>query len=216
MQILSLVELPAVLPLGCYTGQCGSQAVLDELNATWRNSGSGVIFGQDTFGERFKAFSNMVTSQVKSIANTVIKTVECITCPNKIQVIESIEDLNRVPACMYIPILTMPEVRPLFEAGQLNGWGLDIGDLPQEDVVGRLLRNGTLNSADPEYTRDQPMTFEFKSGDPNYTFEELDKIETTRRWISSFLEEQLGPEGDHLDITDPGNRMGKLRKVEED
>ena len=213
MVCLNLIDLPQAIPLGCITGQYGAQAVLDELNATWRNNGSGVIFGEDTFGQKFKEFSSMIASQTKLIADSVLKAVEAVTCPNKIQAIESEDDLKNVPPCMFIPILTMPEVRPLFEGGQLSGWDVDPAQLPSEDVVGRLLNNGRIDTGAEDYDRDSPMSWTFKTGDPDYTVEELRKIRTTRNFISAFLEEQMGPGGDQKDITDIPNRMGKLRSL---
>jgi len=213
MEILSLIDLPAALPLGVLTGQYGATRVLDDLNAQWRNSGSGVIFGQDTYGERFKQFSSMVSAQVAAVSDAAIKTIEAVTCPNKMQEIESIEELKTVPACMMLPILTMPEVRPLFESGQLDGWGIKPEDLPTEDVYGRLISNGSFDTGAEDYDREAPVTWVFKTGDPVLTHEELEKIRTTRGFISRFLEEQMGPDGDRIDLTDIPNRMGKLRNL---
>lgn len=208
-----MLEMPSAMPLGFYLGQSGSQAVLDELNASWRNSGTGVIFEQDSFGDKFKAFSSFVTSQTQAISDTVKKAVEAVSCPNKIQEIVCEEDLRNIPACMYVPILTMPEIRPLFEGGQINGFGLDISDLPDEDVYGRLINNGKIDTGDPNYDRESPMSWEWKSTDPLLTIEELEKIETSRAYISTFLEEQLGPEGERRDPTDLSGTIGKLKKV---
>lgn len=213
MECLSLIDLPVALPMGCFTGAFGTSAVLAELNETWRNSGGGVIFGADDFSNRFQAFSAMITSQCREIENTVLKAVEAVHAPNKIQEITCLEDLSHVPVSMYIPILTMPEARALFEGGQLDGWGVKAQDLPAEDVVGRLLRNGTIDTSDPNYDREAPMTWTYQTGDPDYAQEELQKIRTTREFISSFIEEQFGPDGDMIDFTDPGRRMGKLKKT---
>ena len=212
MRVLSLIELPTAVPLGAFTGQTGdgSRAVLSELNATWRNSGTGVIFGQDTFGQRFAAFSQMVQVQTDAICNTVLRTIEAVHCPNKVQEITDRDGLAYVPACMYIPILTMPEARSLFEAGQIRGWDVPASALPQEDVVGRLLKNGTYDTGDQDYDREAPVTYTVASGDPDFDQEELRKIRTTREFISSFIEEQLGDEGENIDFTDLSAQMGKL------
>ena len=108
MQVLSLITLPSSIPLGLLSGQYGQQAVLEELNASWRNSGSGVIFGTDSFGEKFRAFSNMLGERIETVKNTVLKTVEAVCCPNKFQEITCQDDLYHVPACMFIPLLTEP------------------------------------------------------------------------------------------------------------
>lgn len=215
MEVLSLIELPTAIPLGIYSGQHGCQAVLEELNASWRNSGSGVIFSNDTFSNRFKEFSSMIGKQITEVKDTVLRAVEAVCCPNKIQELTCAEDLQNIPACMHIPILTMPEIRPLFEAGRLNGWGVTADQLPEEDVVGRLIKNGRFDTGDPDYDPEAPVRWTFVSDDPDYTREELDKIETSREFISTWLEEQMGEGGDELDITDLPNRMGKLRAIKE-
>ena len=214
MRVLPLIELSAPIPLGMYLGECGSRAVLDELNTSWRNSGSGVLFGQDVFGEKFQAFSALVNAEAQTIRDTVLKTVEAVCCPNKIQTIECEDDLRAVPVCMYMPILTMPAARTLFEAGQIDGWGMHSQDLPAEDVVGRLIDNGSFDTASPTYDRDACVTWTIQTGDPDYTIEELRKIATTRNYISQFIEEQSGPNGDGIDFTDLGRRMGKLKDID--
>lgn len=214
MIMMNLVSLPSAVPLGVYTGGAGQQAVLEELNNTWRNSGSGVLFGQDVFGERFKAFSNMVISQAQEIKDTVLKTIEAVCCPNKIQEIFSDEDFRNIPACMYIPLLTDPMVRPLFEAGQISGWDISPADLPTEDVVGRLIKNGSFCTADPDYDPNALVKYTIKTGDPDYTREQLLMIKGSREFIDTWLEEQLSEHGDNLDFTNYPNRMGKLKPVD--
>ena len=217
MEVLSMIQLPSAIPLGVFTGQCGCQAVLDDLNASWKSSGCGVIFGgQDAFAEKFKAFSSMIGQQITEIKDTVLRSVEAVCCPNKFQEITCKDDLYHVPACMFIPILTAPEVRPLFEAGRLDGWGITADQLPEEDVYGRLIKNGRFTSDDPRiHDPDFCVSWTFETGDPDLTRDQLDKIETSREFISTFLEEQMGEGGDEMDITDMPNRMGKLRELRE-
>lgn len=213
MRVLSLVTLPASLPIALISGQYGQQAVLEELNASWRNSGSGVIFGNDTFSEKFQAFSSMLGEKIETVKNTVIKAVEAVCCPNKFQEITCEDDLYRVPACMYIPLLTAPDVRALYDAGRISGWGITPEQMPTEDVYGRLINNGRFDTGAPDYKRDSMVTFVYESGDPELTREQLNIIEESRAFISTFLEEQMGPGGDEMDITDMPNRMGKLREL---
>lgn len=216
MEVLSLISLPSAIPMGAFSGQVGTQAVLNDLNATWNSCGSGVIFGNDMFGEKFKAFSSMIGQQITEIRDTVLRSVEAVCCPNKFQEITCKDDLYHVPACMFVPILTAPDVRPLFEAGRLDGWGITSEQMPEEDVYGRLINNGRFESDDPR-TKDPDfcVSWTYASDDPDLTREELDKIETSRAFISTFLEEQMGEGGDEMDITDMPNRMSKLTGLRE-
>ena len=214
MNVLGLLHLPSSIPLGLLSGQYGQQAVLEELNASWRNSGSGVIFGTDSFGERFRAFSNMLGERIETVKNTVLRTVEAVCCPNKFQEITCQDDLYHVPACMFVPILTEPSIRKVFEEGKLDGWGVTSEQLPEEDVYGRLIKNGRFDTGADDYDREAPIQWIYANDDPDVTREHLDIIEDARGFCSTFLQEQLGEDGDMLDFTNLPNRMSKLMKVE--
>ena len=213
MQVLSLLSLPSSIPLGLLSGQYGQQAVLEELNNSWRNSGSGVIFGTDTFSERFKAFSAMLGERIDTVKETVLKTVEAACCPNKFQEITCEDDLMHVPACMFIPILTDPFIRGKYEEGMLDGWGVTADQLPEEDVYGRLIKNGRFDTGTEDYQRDAPVQWVWANDDPDLTREQLDMIEDARGFCSTFLQEQLGEDGDMRDFTNLPNRMSKLMEI---
>lgn len=218
MQILSLIDLPQAVPLGVFAGATGMRDVLDHMNATWRSSGGGVIFGEGVFGDRYRAFTNLITDRQREINEAVEKTVQSVMCPDKFQVIDSQEALANVPPCMYIPILTYAPVRKLFEDGMIRGWGVGYAELPEEDVCGRMINNGRFRSDDEAWMKDpeRGVSYVVKSGDPDYTREQLNAIESSREFIDTWLEEQLGPGGDHLDMTDLPNQMGKLRSPDGD
>lgn len=213
MQVLSLLSLPSSIPLGLLSGQYGQQAVLEELNNTWRNSGSGVIFGTDSFSERFRAFSSMLGERIDTVKETVLKTVEAACCPNKFQEIKCEDDLFHVPACMFVPILTDPFIRSKYEEGLLDGWGVTADQLPEEDVYGRLIKNGRFDTGAEDYKRDAPVQWIWENDDPDLTREQLDMIEDARGFCSTFLQEQLGDDGDMKDFTNLPNRMSKLMEI---
>lgn len=213
---LSLVDLPSAIPLSVFMGSTGMQDVIDHMNAKWHTQGSGVIFGEGTFGDRYRAFTDLVSSRQAATIRAVEKTVQSITCPNMFQIIDSQDALEHVPPCMYIPLLTFEPMRKLFEDGRIQGWGVKLDELPEEDVCGRMINDGRFDSANEEWRKDPNSGVKYivKTGDPDYTREQLDMIETSRGWLDTWLEEQLGPGGDELDPTDLPNQMGKLRSPE--
>jgi len=215
MEVMSLITLPTSIPMSLLTGQAGHQAVLEELNASWRNSGSGVIFGTDSFESKFQAFSNMLGERIESVKNTVLKAVETVCCPNKFQEISCEDDLYHVPACMFIPILTDPVIRPVFEKGKLDGWGVTASQLPEDDVYGRLINNGRIDTGAEDYTRDKMMTWVVYSDDPDVTREDLNMVEYARGFCRDFLKRQMSDEGEDLDFTNLPNRMNKLMDIPE-
>lgn len=215
MQVLSLITLPNAIPIGAFQGQVGMQAVLEELNNQWKSGGAVVFGGRDAFTEKFAAFSRMVGEKIEDVKNTVLRSIEAVCAPNKFQAITCVDDLYNVPACMFIPILTAPDVRQLFDKGVLDGWGITADQLPEEDIYGRLINNGRFDTGSENYDRNAPISWTYQTGDPLLDREQLDAIETSRAFISTFLEEQMGEGGDEMDITNMPNRMGKLRQLKE-
>lgn len=218
MQILSVIDLPQAVPISCFTGATGMQDVLEHMNAAWRSSGSGVIFGEGMFGDRYRAFTELVTNRERAMVAAVERSIQAVTCPDKSFVIESEEDLRHVPPCMYIPILTYAPMRKLFEDGMISGWGVKWEDLPEDDAAGRQLENGRFRTWDPKWQEnpDAGVTYNYRSGDPEYTRQQLEDIESSRPFFDTWLEEHLGPGGDHLDPTDLSRQVGKLRPTDEE
>jgi len=216
MQILSVLETPNAIPLTAFVGTDGMRDVLDHMNSTWRGAGPGVIFGEGQFGDRYRKFTELVTNKQRELVETVSRAVQAITAPDKFQLIDSQEALEHIPPCMYIPILTYAPVRKLWEEGMLHGWDVRPEDMPEEDVVGRLINNGRFDSSNEEWMKDKErgVSYTTATNDPDYTREQLNLIESSREFIDEWLEEQLGPGGDHLDMTDLPNQMGKLRPEE--
>ena len=219
MEILPLVDLPSCAPIGAYFCDPNDMhEVIDHMNSTWRSTGAGVIFGEGAFGDRYKAFTELVTNRERAVVEAVARTVQAVTCPDKFIVIDSQEALEHVPQCMQIPILSYAPVRKLFEEGRIKGWdGITWEDLPEEDVYQRMMEYGRFHSDDEAWMKDREsgVKFGFRTGDPDLTRDELNKIESSREFIDSWLEEQLGPGGDHLDMTDLPNTMSeKLRSAD--
>ena len=142
MHIMSLIDCPQAIPLGVFAGATGMRDVIDHMNATWRASGSGVIFGEGVFGDRYRAFRELISDRQDEIIKSEEASIQAVTCPDKFQVIDSQEALMHVPLCMHIPILTYAPVRKLYDEGMLRGWDVKPEDMPDEDVVGRLINNG--------------------------------------------------------------------------
>lgn len=218
MRILPMVDLPTALPLGALvSSQEDMREVIDHMNSTWRSTGAGVIFGEGAFGDRYRAFQELVTGREQSVIEAVAKTITAVTCPDKFMVIDSQEALEHVPQCMQIPILSYAPVRKLFEDGAIKGWDIPWTDLPEEDVYARMIEYGRFHSDDEKWMKDldKGVVFGFRSGDPDLTREQLNMIESSREFIDSWLEEQLGPGGEHLDMTDLPNQMSsKLRDAD--
>jgi len=218
MQVLSLIDLPSAAPLGAYLSSPDDmREVIDHMNSTWRSTGAGVIFGEGVFGDRYRQFAELVTNRERAVVDAVARSVRAVTCPDRFVVIDSQEALEHVPQCMQIPILTYAPVRRLYEEGRIRGWDIPWEKLPEEDVYARMIEYGRFHSDDEKWMKDpeKGVVFGFRTGDPDLTREQLNMIESSREFIDSWLEEQLGPGGDHLDMTDLPNTMtDKLRDAD--
>lgn len=218
MHCLQLTEIPTALPLGMFTNPNSMHEVVDSMNAMWSGGVNRVIFGSGAFADRHRAFEELVAGREREAIAIAGKAIQAVVTPELIQEITCKRDLENIPACMHIPLLTMPRLRNLFEEGKIYGWGVDYFDLPEEDILGRLIKNGSFDTTDDAWmaNKEKGVEFETRTGDPDYTQQELDAIETSRKFIDTWLEEQLGPGGECIDPTDLEGRIGSLRTEFED
>jgi hypothetical protein len=209
MIIAPLQEVMSPPSVGMILGGSGARDILEGINKTF---GTGVIFGQagDPFASHYNSFMSNVVNVVAQTGR-LIETAKNVLLHNEpIRAIATDDDLRSLPTCMRIPILTMPECRELLKKGQIDGWGLEDTQLPEEDVVGRLAeQNGyaVLNGPDAV----DEITWCWKSTDPVYTPEELYDLELSRRYVRHYLKRELGPDGERRDFTDP-NGIGKISR----
>ena len=208
MQIAPFTEVMSPPTVGMILGTTGARDILDRINTTF---GSGVIFGQmgDPFMNRYQTFMDNVINVVAQTGQ-LIQTAKNVLLRNEpIRPITTDDDLFNMPACMRIPILTMPEVHTLLKDERIDGWGMAVDQLPEEDVAGRLINNGTVELTGPNASLE--MVWTWKSSDPDYSFEDLDALEISRRYVQLFLKKELGPDGDRRDFTD-SNGIGKIAR----
>ena len=95
---------------------------------------------------------------------------------------KSIEDMNRIPECMRIPLLYHPYVRKLASEGRIEDFGIDVDTLEKENPYQRLIDNGVIENVSDCPVEDGHHVLEFKwewhSTDPIL---ELKQLECIRR-----------------------------------
>lgn len=206
--ITSLTGLPSTATL---FGTTSSQGVISMINDQYRDS-NGVIFAmdRDPYRDKYMQFMTVVDTNARLLGNKLKLGLGVFNSDKKIIPITSPEQLDHVPRAMWLPILTYQPIRTLFENDQIFGYGLSPEVLPDEDVYGRLIHNGEceFNTITPQ----KEVTWEWRTTDPFLEVAELNAIEATRGFIDQWLAEQLGPEGDRIDPTDPSGRIGKLKE----
>lgn len=208
MRIAPFTEVMSPPTVGMILGTQGAREILDRINATF---GSGVIFGQmgDPFANRYQSFMDNVVNVVAKTGQLIDTAKNLLLHNEPIHPVTTVDDLFNMPACMRIPILTMPEVRTLLKDNRIDGWGMTDEQLPIEDIAGRLINNGTAELTGPNAKME--LEWVWKSSDPDYTLEELDDLEISRRFVRFYLQNAMGPDGDRRDFTDP-NGLGKISR----
>jgi len=173
---------------GALLGTTGSSDLVSSINASFSNSTflSGL---SESFHDIRNSFMQNVVRPIQIGRQAIASRVNRLLNPDMIRPLIKEEDFQSVPPSMYMPIVLYPPVRRLLEQGRISGFGFDPDHLPEEDVYGRLINNGTvydvLGSADKD--GNVWLTWEWCSLDPNLSFDELDAIEKTRETIARIL-----------------------------
>lgn len=206
MPFLDLATLPSVSSI---LGARAKSDLLNQISGDWGDGGT--RFGQpgDLFINNHMRFLNGLVNVYNKTADLVTSAFNAFTNRDNIHSITELDQLKVVPATMWMPILTMPKVRDLLVAGQIHGFGVEPHELPKEDVVGRLIRNGSTTIVPGKHKQ---MVSVWKGTDPKYTVDEIEQLQETRLFIDKFLETQMRrPPTERMDPTDYPNRMGTLK-----
>lgn len=215
IRMMPISELPITPTMGALIGTSASTAVLDEINSMYNTQG-GVIFGEqgDPYADRYNMLRSKVIDQLNT-AELVIKEVKAdVESPYKIRRITTEEGLRFTPISMQLPIIMHEPVKKLFIEGRIQGYDFDKEYLPEEDVFGRLINNGSADLSKYAFEAEKPVdefSWEWKTSDPDLTYDELDDIEVTRAFITSWLEQEMGEDGSMRDPTDPSCKIGRAK-----
>ena len=195
---LSLGGIPTLAAL---TGSsAGSASLLQTINNEL-NSG---FFGgmNDILSRGREFFIQNVTQPVRETFNTLKNAIGVMARDESYIPLRTEEDLQYIPTVMYDPILRYKPIKKLFDEGRIFGFGWDY--VPDDDIYGRLINNGTVNNVQ-EAMDDEgyfELKYHFESTDPDLSFEELESIEESRRYLDKILAETT------LDPTDYPNDRG--------
>lgn len=166
--------------LGAFIGTHVNDDVFDSIN----RSGHKNFFGSELDLLR-NDFFNKYVAPANRMAIELSKTVNALINPDRIRILESIEDFRSIPMSMEMPILLFPPIRQAVEEGRMWGFGYDPSTLPTEDVYGRLIDNFSCDNV--ELAMDDkgyyPIEATFWSDDPELSDDELTAIERTREYI---------------------------------
>lgn len=186
--IFSPVAMNSFPTLGALLGTSGSDAIIDNVN---RVSGSTTFFGSmyDRYASIRNKFIENIVVPIKAAETALYKTVDAMVNIDHIKPLTTMDAFKSVTPAMHLPILMYEPVRTLFDQGRVSGFGFDPEFLPEEDVFGRLIDNGTSYDVLADLDDEGAVTLEstYWSDDPEMTDQELDAIEDTRRFIDKIL-----------------------------
>lgn len=183
---LSAAAMPSA---GALLGTRGSSVVMDHINEGLSGS---AFFGSinDRFANTYNHFIQNVVKPIRDASMAIADTVTTLMQPDLIRPITELEQLSYIPPSMYLPILLFEPVKDLLKQGRISGFGFEYENLPQEDVFGRLINNGVLedvgNNCDAE--GNFTLNYDFNSEDPEVSFDDLEHIDRSRKFILSVLE----------------------------
>lgn len=170
--------------LGNLIGSRVSHEVFGSIN----DNGHASFFGSD-FDNMRQEFFDRYVSPMDTLSLEISKTVNALINPDRMRILNTIEDFRSIPLSMEMPILLFEPVRRGVEEGRFYGFGYDAGSLPPEDVYGRLLDNFTCE--DVAAASDDEGYYSVKgilqSDDPELTDDELWAIARTRDYIRDKL-----------------------------
>ncbi len=198
MQGISLNMCPS---LGGLVGTSLSRDHLQQLNSELGNSN---YFGSinDILKDSRDIFVKNIIAPIRNLGNTIKNAINGVISTNSYIPITSEDQLSDIPSCMHMPILQYAPIRKLFDQGRIFGFGYEF--IPTHDTYGRLINNGRVEDVASAMDKDGAVEFswEWRSDDPDLTFEDMDSIEETRDYIDHIL--------DNTNI-DPTDYLGEPR-----
>ena len=173
---LQVVQRP--LSAGILMGDQGSMRTVQSINNLYNTTGAAV------YSEAGQAHLEMVQQSINNIVRKLVTANDMLRSITDYRAITKPDQLCYVPEPMWLPILTMPEIRELHQAGKIYGFGVPADAVPQEDIYGRLINNGRVEIVGYKDNPDEIyQEWTMYTDDPELSWSDLDNIEATRNFI---------------------------------
>lgn len=168
---------------GALLGTTGTAELVRSINDSL--GGGGLISSAEDIRSR-NNFIAQVLQPIQMGRMEVMHRVNVLMNPDIIRPLRVYEDFAAIPPSMYEAIIMFPPVKILLEQGRISGFGFDPEYLPEEDVWGRLISNGTCEET-PDADGKRWMSWTWRSSDPKATFEDIENVEITRQSIEHLI-----------------------------
>lgn len=188
MQVLDIQVIQRPLSAGMLMGDAGSMRTVQAINSLYN------VTGGTVYSEAGAAHAAMVQQSIDSIVGKLMTANDMLRSITDFRAITEAEQLCYVPQPMQLPILCMPEIRELHQAGRIYGFGVPVDAVPEEDVYERMINNGRVEIVSYKDNPDEIFQeWTWSSSDPELSFSDLDNIEATRNFIREMLKTQEKP-----------------------
>jgi hypothetical protein len=189
MRVHSAIRASSIPPPSALLGTSGSARLIQAINDS---TGATSYFGteSDPYRHISRQYMERYVEPARAAREQFTQLATKLFNPDVFRPLLTQDDFRSVPPCMHMSVLLHPDMRRLLEQGRISGWGYDPEHLPDEDMYGRMLRNGVADFSDPgSFNEDDYVVFnyEWDSTDPDLTEEELDAIGATREAIDTIL-----------------------------
>jgi len=203
MNVLPMQTSQTFQKMGSLYGGIVSNETIRNVNKRWMG-GKELFFGteKDPLREQYLSFTNTIKKEEMRTRLSFDDLEEAISPTEKLKAISSDDDLWNINDRMRECCIMQPSLRELLKDDSIYGWGYEYDDLPEEDVIGRMISNGEWSSHDDD--DDNELVRFFSSHDPDLSDEELDCIQISRDYIDSFLDKEK------LSRKDPTSHCGRI------
>ncbi len=199
MEVKELSLNSNVLSLGALLGSSGSTDLINSINA---RCGGASFFSTaaDPYRDKFANFMQQIVEPIRLVNRTIAGTVNKLFSRDEYRYIQSREDLQHIPPCMHLGIVYYQPVREMLEQERIEGFGIDPSQLQAEDPYKDLCESGRCDIHSTLLDKDGCVDMQWveNTTDPDLSWQEVDMLAETRRYIDEFLKDE---ETRYYDVT---------------
>lgn len=195
-----MLQISAQAMPGMFLSTATPRATLDRINSTLGGVG---YFGtaNDPFRDGHMQYMQSYVVPIQLAQEQVREYARAHVDKDYIRALTCEEDFFTTPPCMYMPILSYAPVYELLKQGRIDGYGIPIEAVHDDDPYGRAIENGALWYNGEHDCRTDTIVWYI--GNEEIEMEEDEKMNllVTRDEIDCMLMRRV-------DVTSPANKHG--------
>lgn len=187
---IEVIDIDGHISAGSLLGTSGTKDIIDDINSSFGMSSEYFGSVDDIFKTGRETFVSRHIDDILKESARVSNITDKFMNEDVIKAILTEDDLLHIPPSMHMPILQDPEIRQLLKDERIDGFGILEEHLPEEDVYGRLIRNGYVEDLSEAMDENGNVEFvwEYEQDDPELDIDELDYVMETRKFIKKIID----------------------------